>query len=383
MLALTGCGNNDNKDNSTDPDSDIEPTPLPEKGDYGVLENPLTVAEFKEKVVNLVEATNEAFSEHPFFITGYVDANASFDTSYSNFNNMYLHDDVTDDVSLKVQRANKTDTFDGGDKVYKNDKVVIRGYAEYYNKIYSIFPYSGDEEFGKVALLSRTLGTSSVSVTPNDKVTFTPLVSSATNGETLQLTATAETGYLLTVKANGTTVEKVGETYPINVEGDTVVTFEVVRDLTPVNLPSGTYTVTINKSNNGLSTEALTSDADIQFSIAEDTDTVVYKKLNVKFYAGALNHSSYDEFGCNAIGLFLTATTPCGIITKIESKSYYKNYTYYAGTKASGTQLTMSETTADNKTYILTSDMDNAICELDCGRINAYLYYLQFTITVA
>ena len=382
ILALAGCtGGGTNPEPAPTP----TPTPTPAKGDYGTADNPLTVAEWKVKVAELVPAEAEAFSEHPFYVTGIADANADFQTGYQQFTNIFLKDDLSSSDSCKVQRAMKGESFDGGNKIFQNDTLVVRGYAEYYSGGYSLFPFDSDEEEGKVNVLSRSFGTSTVAVTGCDHATFTPLAATAQNGSTLQLTAAADSGWLLTVKVNNAIVEKVGDTYPVKVEGNTSVELSVVADIPEEDLPAGTYNITISKANDTLTTSAATSDVVVKLALKEDTSSHVYKKLTVTFKPGSQNAGSFDEFGTNVAGHWLTATAPNGKITAIDALSYYKNFEYYQGTSVEGTKLDMAETSKGSNKWQLTASMNNASLSLKNTRASgtAYLYSLALTVTVA
>lgn len=353
ILALAGCtGGGTNPEPSPTP----TPTPTPAKGDYGTADNPLTVAEWKVKVAELVPAEAEAFSEHPFYVVGIPDKNAAFPSgTYQQFDTFFLHDDVTDTESCKVQRAKKGESFDGGNKLYKNDTVVVRGYAEYYSGSYSLFPFDSDEEEGDVNVLSRTLGASPVTVEGCEHATFTPLAATAQNGSTLQLTAAADTGWVLTVKVNNAEVTKVGDTYPINVEGDTAVVLSVTPDIVPEDLPAGTYDLQITLTNNGLTDDALASDTTVNVPVIADTATKVYKKLTLAWPAGAKNKSNYSEFELPK-DKKLVVTTPTGNITKLTA-DMYKSFdaNVYAGSSESATEVSVDKGSVSSNHMPVTS----------------------------
>ena len=160
-LLLAGCNNSSEPSTSTSEPS-TSTTVSEDMSKYGNKENPLTIAQFLANVDELVGKNDGEFSKHPFYILGKADAKALWASgSYQQFDTFYLKDNVTDSKGAKVQR---TVAGTGVEKapIYRNDTVLVTGYAEYYSGGYSIFPYgSGDAQ-----VLSVTRGKSTVTVTP-------------------------------------------------------------------------------------------------------------------------------------------------------------------------------------------------------------------------
>lgn len=208
LLAITLAGCNEN---TSDASTSTKTTTTV---NYGTVDNPLTVADFREEAAKL-DLTNEAFSLKTFFVKGIIKSVPSTGSSYY----FRLADSKTDTSYVNVGGAVLSSSVTA---IYQNDTIVIEGLAECYEGYYSI--YTNDDI--KPTIHSSTLGTSEVSSDADStKATVSGYKDSYTNGETASFIVEPKTGYKVinvSTSLNGSLQEKDGE-YSFTVLGDTVI----------------------------------------------------------------------------------------------------------------------------------------------------------------
>src|SRR5574344_1258932 len=303
-LMLGACGESTDPTTSTSTSSSTDTSSTssssstssegPSAADYGTQEAPLTVAQFLSNVDRLVEKTKGTFSSFPFYVAGISDGSAAFSSTYSTYDTIYLKDALTDSQYAKVQRSSRGEGIDA-DSIYKGDTLAIKGYAEYYDKSYSIFPDQSLTSGGEVVINSLTRGTSSFSASGDDHVFITEnLESSYVNGTVLSLHVTLSAGFKVSefkVNGSGISAESDGS-YKVIVGGPTVVTVSSVdASIVEKDLPAGTYDVVVQcqsatVSNTGLTSADSTANVITKLAVVADSGANVYKKLLLTFSDG-------------------------------------------------------------------------------------------------
>ncbi len=387
MMILTACGGGNTSSSSSASSSSSSSSAssststVPVDTDYGTAEAPLSVAQFLANVDRLVEKTDETFSAKPFFVTGYANNNAVMGKSYLGA--IYLKDALTDENSVKVTKSVLGES--GVADVGTGDKLVISGYAEYYKSGYSIYGDSGDEAHPNPQILSSVRGTSAVSTSADAHCSITSVVpTSAANGSSIDLTVSVDTGYKIdSVVCNGEAVAVgTGGAYSCYVLGETTITVKSILDVEPIDVPYGSYTVTLNNNNSGLS--ASSGDNTASVAIAADTETVIYKKLSVA-YTASYNQDSYSEVTINKGGS-MVISTPSGVIKSIKA-DWYKSQSCdvragsASGDKITGTSSTMTGSQGVVKEYAI----DNAVAHLSVASSSSYtqsFYNIEVAIEV-
>lgn len=382
MLMLAGCGDNPSSD-TTGPTSDPTTTTTPtttitetggDKAIYGSKEEPLTVAQFLENVEKHVAKVDETFSDYEFFIKGYVKQKATWNDSYSQFNTFNLVDNMGDKKSAKIQKAKDGVGVDAGATLGAGDQVVVRGYAEYYNNSYSIFP---GETTPKVSNLVR--GTSKVTLSVGEHVKVNEEVkTSYTNGSEVTFTVTVDSGYLPVV----TGATKVSDnTFKFDVYEDTTVTVKASLDIAASDLPAGTYSVKMDSYNCGLTTTSTSASAVTELTAKAEEADKKYKGISFTFSKGCNVHASYANEFVVGKGSSLKISAPNGKISSIVLELYKShNSKVYAADNASGTALTGSTTTAtsggtDAKAYSYDINNADAFINVPSGASYAETFY--------
>lgn len=382
MLMLTGCGDNSSSE-STGSTSEsttattTTTTTIETGGDvaiYGSKDAPLTVAQFLENVDKNVEKVNEAFSDYEFYIKGYVKAKATWNDSYSQFNTFNLVDNMSDKKSAKIQRAKDGVGVTAGTTLGAGDQVVVRGYAEYFNGGYSIFPGEKDP---KVSNLVR--GTSKVTLNVGEHVKVNEdIKSSYTNGSEVTFTVTADSGYLPVV----TGATKVSDTsFKFDVYEDTTITVKGSLDVAASDLPAGTYSVKMDSYNCGLTTTSTSSSAVTELTAKAEEADKKYKGISFTFSKGCNVHASYANEFVVGKGSSLKISAPNGKISSIVLELYKShNSKVYAASSASGTQLTGTKTTAtsggtDAQAYSYDINNADAFIDVPSGASYAETFY--------
>ncbi len=392
-LLLAGCGGNNSSSSSSASSSASSSTSTepvgPKAEDYGTAENPLTVAQYLENVERLVQKVDETYSEWPFYVKGVADANAPWDSSYSQYATFYLKDKVSDSKSAKVQRAKPGTGV--SQQLYGNDTVYLCGYAEYYSNGYSLFP-NANIDTGDVTVSKIERGVSKLSVTadPNGKaVVASPssFESSYENGTVISLQLTVESGYLAFVEVNGVNlVADASGLYNVTVAGDTSIKITSEKDAVRVDLPAGTYTLEITNENSGLGEGKGGAVAvNKNYALLADADPNYYKRLTGAYSSLCYNQTNYGEWSI-AKGGNACFTTPTGKITTAVA-DYYKNQScdVYANSAASGSKLTgvKGTTSGDHVEYTYTVNNASVFFNVSTSASYAQSFYkLRLTIVV-
>ena len=384
-LLLAGCNNSSEPSTSTSepPTSTTVPEDMSK---YGNQENPLTIAQFLANVDELVGKNDGEFSKHPFYILGKADAKALWASgSYQQFDTFYLKDNVTDSKGAKVQR---TVAGTGVEKapIYRNDTVLVTGYAEYYANGYSIFPYgSGDAQ-----VLSVTRGKSTVTVTTDAHCSVDLATGTKTNGEILNVTATVDSGYKVhkfmvnnvEVKPNTSSV------YSFTVEGPTeVVVTTIDASIVEEALPAGTYTYVLQKSNSGLPTGASSSATVVEHTIKEETGKL-YSPLVATATEGVYNEATYNEFTLLK-GKSLKLSINGAKITNVTLDAYKSVGSFvYNGDKVDATKKVSpvaGTPTANQDSTVFSYATNDSTVLIDCPSDASYkqsFYTITLTIVV-
>jgi hypothetical protein len=403
-LMLGACGESTDPTTSTSTSSSTDTSSTssssssssegPSAADYGTQEAPLTVAQFLSNVDRLVAKTSGTFSSSPFYVAGISDGSAAFSSTYSTYDTIYLKDALTDSKYAKVQRSSRGEGIDA-DSIYKGDTLAIKGYAEYYDKSYSIFPDQSLTSGGEVVINSLTRGTSSFSASGDDHVSITEtLESSYVNGTVLSLHVTLSAGFNVSefkVNGSGISAESDGS-YKVIVGGPTVVTVSSVdASIVEKDLPAGTYDVVVQcqsatVSNTGLTSADSTANVITKLAVVADSGANVYKKLLLTFSDGCKDQPKYGEFSIGK-GKSLTISSPTGKISQLYVDAYKGiNAAIYAGTTSVGADLTFTQdSTVTTKDHVAGSyAVDDASAYILCGTANVQSYFsLKITIVVA
>ncbi len=298
---LAGCGEPEDPVSSRTIPSISEDTSDKE---INSIDNPYSVAQFLDYCNKNVEKVNNSFSDGYFHVKALAKEVAYYNTSSSVFFKITLVDAIDSEDNIPTFKIVKGDGINQN-IIYQGDEVLIKGYGEYYDGRYTIYP--NDTVDVSPTLLSYTNKTSEVTLEDGNHVSYDveQLAKSYANGSKVTFKPTADDGYVVKyVLVNGvdTTPDSDGN-YSFTVNGPTKVLVRDVPDsLVEEGLPAGDYSITLTKSimplaiNYG-SYEALAKTAYFQIEGKEDSFDKLYKKLKIDFSEGCINSYDYDEFG--------------------------------------------------------------------------------------
>lgn len=314
---------------------------------YGTRDEPLSIAQWTANVKTVVDPSEGTFSDHPFYVIGIADKSAALSTTYSN---IFLHDKVDDNVSCKIQKA-----VNGGGisskGVYRNDKLIVKGYVEYYAGGYSLYPDGEDNP----AILSITRGKSKFSKQVDENVSITSptsFESEYTNLEEISVQVAPDAGYLALVEVNKVRVQPVDGVYTVVIKGDTELHVYAEPDVPKEDLPAGTYTVTIDTTNSGLSDSASNDKVISEFTLKADGGGHYYKKLTLEWSKACYNKTQYSELalpGSKKGSVIFRA--PNGNLSTITNDYYsYQNAIMYKGEDREGEEIVPTDGTPSSKT---------------------------------
>ena len=110
---------------------------------YGTLENPLSITDAKE----ILDINGTTETSEPLYVKGIVTSNTAFNTTYSNYDYIWLQsDDGKTTQAFQLFRAKLdssiTKDFTAKDSM-KGYEVIGYGYGKIYNNIYELCTYSG------------------------------------------------------------------------------------------------------------------------------------------------------------------------------------------------------------------------------------------------
>lgn len=369
---------------------------------YGTEESPLTVSQLIANVPSAVAQVEAEFSYYVFHVEAYVVRNTAFNSSYSTWDTFYIKDALTpqdatsdlrkDALAFKVQRA-ASDQLALGDTLCRGDKVLLSGFAEYFNGEYSLFPKNdANPEIKKC-----TRGTGNVTVTKSGsdiEYSFESgeLQNPYDNMTKLVMTATTNKGanYGVFAKVNGATINKNAQgKFDIYVKGDTNIVLTTEWTGPRDNVPAGTYTVSITPSNTGLSTMDAKMEITTYYTLKADTESNHYKRAYAVYGEGVRNNDRFEnEVYVNGAILF---GTEVGKITEVKVDYYaseggrvYNGDSQASGNKVNG-EATQDQSIGGNLgvVYKYTLGSDQTQFTLAAGTSYFNFYKVKFTVVVS
>lgn len=251
---------------------------------------PLSVSALLESAPVFCAQTNGTFAKDMVYVTGKV-TSVSYGATYTAGKYTITIADPAD--STKTIKATGVDYTGDAQAIFVNDTVVLHHYLEYY-KSYSLYfnkDASGNKLYGTV--LSRTAGTSKITVEGADNATITGLEATYVNDATATFDVVAKTGYVLDSVTVGTTALTADATtgkYSFVVAGDMTVTVatHVAGQAATLTKTITTAASTFTAASDNLS--ATLTDAPVTLKIEKNTSSSALRLSDtdhIRIYSGA------------------------------------------------------------------------------------------------
>ena len=214
---------------------------------YGTEEAPLSVTELNTLGATIVP-NNKDWSSKVVYVSAKITSVPSYNDSHKSYTFNFA--DPADSTKKGIFYSGALDT--DVTKIAQNDTVVLAGYLENFNGDMEIAYYStATDDFKTPKVLSRTAGTSAITVdaTSSANVTVSEIAATAANDTTVSFTAVAKEGYTLNkVLVNNKEITAAEGTYSFVVEGDTTISFDVKSSSGPVSGAEETVTLSYSGS---------------------------------------------------------------------------------------------------------------------------------------
>ena len=359
---------------------------------YGTLKNPLTIAQ--ALAIAAEECTTQgSHSQKELFIKGVVLTSTGFDTYAKQF---YMGDSAsaTSAERLYIYICN----YSSDTQFYQNDEVVLKGGLTNYQGSIQMNTVSG--VFARPSLqkvISR--GESYARFLETEHVTWSEITYAEPqyqNGTKITFKATCDSGY---------EIDKVSLSQENTFVKDLTPDSNGVYEITNGNYPlisattkvAGAVSFTINKSNDSLTTSALTNNKQVTYSTSVGNVVLEWSK-------GCFNESSYNEFTLPKGSYLKLISLPSGYkISDLKGEFYagvnLKMYTsdqYYSETSAPpasgqpgyiasewGTPMESSNYRGLNYVYHVNGTSFFAICHPNYNDYDAKLYNLTIDLVRA
>lgn len=214
---------------------------------YGTEAAPLSVTELNTLGATIVPSNNN-WSSKVVYVSAKISSVPTYNSSYKSYTFDFV--DPTDSTKKGAFYSGDFDT--DVTKIAQNDTVVLAGYLKNQNGTFQIsFNSKATDDFKTPKVLSRTAGTSAITVdaTSSANVTVSEVAATAANDTTVSFTAVAKEGYTLNkVLVNNKEITAAEGTYSFVVEGDTTISFDVKSSSGPVSGAEETVTLSYSGS---------------------------------------------------------------------------------------------------------------------------------------
>lgn len=400
-LSISGCKDNGRTLSLEDEDEEEEEIPEFSEAIYGSEAHPLTVAQLITNIRNNTKQETGKFSYYAFTVAGYPNQTTPY--SGGQLGRFFIGDSADGKgTGVKVLNALSTKLGNMGGGICLGDKIVLKGYTEYYNGENTFYPKGSINP----DVLSITRGTSTFSFTNSnpERITVDTQFESSYQNMT-QVTFNASTtasNYNVEVVANGQVIHPKEDTteYTIMIQTSTVVTVSLVWTGDRHALPADTYTERLSDSNIGLPVGAgVVGGTTINYSLVADDPEheVFYEQVSGEYTVGVYINStaSFHEIDFLKSGK-IVYTAPRGKFTQVKIATYNKAdpiAAYYGGQTRDSYKLSAvdqypsQEPGYETKNcHLLTYDIPS---DKQTNQFTVYatdsisIYYVEFTLVVA
>ncbi len=201
------------------------PVTDPSANDGSSIEKALTVEELYTKYADLAK---NAVSSEKVYVKGIISSDPSYNEEHSSWT-FYFKSDLANSKQVQGYSAKLSESIA---TICQNDEIVICGYVTNYNGLLEVAYASSHGVSPEV--VSRTIGTSTISFVANDDVDIVLGATSGANGSEFTFTVTAKNEtYINRVFVNGAPVTALDDgSYKGVVNGDTKVSVEALNSVT-------------------------------------------------------------------------------------------------------------------------------------------------------
>lgn len=330
---------------------------------YGTEDNPLTITEAKA----LIDEAGTSPTEEPIYVKGIVSSNSAFNTSYNNYDEIWLqNEDEETPQAFELFRAKVDSNKVSGDYTaansFKDKEVIAYGYAKKYNSTYELCT-SSTEPKNPLVVSVRTLVTTSIELdrsTASIEVGQTTTLVATTTPNNAQVTWLSSDEDVATV-SNGV-VTGVSA-------GTAVITAQLSDDVKA----QCTVTVTSNGGTANIQIASSIATGDIVYLTAN----AVSRQYNGPTSASADAYGSYADFGGAKPNTNLLALEVCdGNVTnsyafKLTSGDYTNKYLAWSNNNT----LRVATSVDNNSSWTVAFDQNNNATIANVADSNRIIWY--------
>ncbi len=326
---------------------------------YGTEAAPLSVTELNTLGATIVP-NNKDWSSKVVYVSAKITSVPSYDEKHKSYTFNFA--DPADATKKGIFYSGALDT--DVTKIAQNDTVVLAGYLENYNGDMEIAYYgSATDDFKTPKVLSRTAGTSAITVdaTSSANVTVSEVAATAANDTTVSFTAVAKEGYTLNkVLVNNKEITAAEGTYSFVVEGDTTISFETTSASA-----TETHLASYNFASNGSTSKLDAAGIKTLFETCADTTTEGLTNIVTNISSQSNVYAGYDEANA-AKGMKFGTTKAVGKFTVTTSVAVSKVVVTAVGWTATDTlSVGGKEQTPGTESVELTYNLDEAATSIE------------------